>query len=138
MTTACIDVRTVTTTLRHQGHRIVVTLTLTDFEGPATTVGHEEVDCYTRLLFTGEVFNKHAHHPFAVGQVQEYLPSGALRNAWDRWNLNDLRTHCEHQPVQVPWDECLPCVFTGYRAGSAWLLEPVGEDDIQRLLDLFA
>jgi hypothetical protein len=63
----------------------------------------------------------------------------ALADIGDRWHLNDLSAGCVHQ--EVVWEDgrygrqpsltaTEPCPETGYRYGSAWLVEPLPEDVI--------
>lgn len=69
-----------------------------------------------------------------------------LADIWDRWHLNDMKAGCRHH-VAVPRDSSLgstvevpsvgdPCPITGYRYGSAWLIEPLPADvaaDVYRI-----
>ena len=64
----------------------------------------------------------------------------------ERWHLNDLRAGCAHQTVvhedgpygrRPSLELTAPCPVTGYRYGSAWLLEPVPADELEELRALF-
>lgn len=65
----------------------------------------------------------------------------------ERWHLNGMQAGCSHQTVE--WEESAygrrpsleltaPCPVTGYRYGSAWLLEPLPESFVPDLLELLA
>lgn len=58
----------------------------------------------------------------------------ALATLGDRWHLNGMRAGCAHQDVvwedtglgrRPSLDRTAPCPHTGYRYGSAWLVEPL-------------
>lgn len=111
--------------------RIRVTLRITSHEPrrDATTVDHEEHrGAYLRASFMGEVIPYRRREASEAGQIimsrRDDMPPD-LVTAWDRWHLNDMRSHCAHQDRAIPWDKVPPCPETGYRASSAWLLEPL-------------
>lgn len=83
------------------------------------------------VSFTGEVIEYRHREPYTGGQVimshRDDMPP-AVAAAWDRWHLNDMRSHCAHQDRAIPWDSVPPCEETGYRAGTAWLVEPLTVD----------
>lgn len=123
-------------TWRHTWHgrteargRISVTCTITMLQADRRqTVRHEPAPWNVlRVSFRGEVIPYRCRLVVSAGQVimseRDSMPRDLAR-AWDRWHLNDMRSHCAHQDAAVPWQECPPCTETGYRAGSAWLLEP--------------
>lgn len=117
-----------TATVRAQGLRIVVTARITESD-PAgkTDIWHKPItEPYTELTFQCEVSDKGSRLVFAAGQALEYLPEHhPLRLIWERWHLNGMRSHCAHQDQTVAWDKVPPCESTGYRCGSAWLVEPL-------------
>lgn len=69
----------------------------------------------------------------------------ALATLGDRWHGNDFQAACAHQDVvyedgplgrRPSLDLTLPCTSTGYRYGSAWLVEPLPEQVIGDLMGL--
>lgn len=70
----------------------------------------------------------------AEGWTHERIEELALYG--DRWHLNAMRAACSHQVVRYEegrygrrpsLTETRPCTRTGYRYGSAWLVEPLPE-----------
>ena len=66
-----------------------------------------------------------------------------LAALWRDWHLNDMRAGCAHQTIvreDGPYGSrpsltlTKPCPETGYRYGSAWLVEPL-TDEAYRTLD---
>jgi hypothetical protein len=59
----------------------------------------------------------------------------------DRWHLNDMRAACAHM-VDLPDDPTydarkdITCPVTGYRYGTAWLVEPLPVDVIDFIVNL--
>ena len=128
------------------GTRVYVSATIQKLDGgrpEATqdwqTVEHETVSHLTRISLSGLTVDKGYRNaagqcldilddvtepaaPFTLGDVR------TLASIWRRWHLNDMCSHCAHQDRSIPWDQCPPCPVTGYRAGSAWLVEPLPED----------
>jgi hypothetical protein len=88
------------------------------------------------------------------GSVVEALPEPArtkvrrIVELADRWHLNTMRAGCAHQTVvyetgpygrqQPSLERTKPCPVTGYRYGSAWLVEVPPEDVIAELRALFS
>lgn len=104
----------------------------------AQTVAHDPLPYGTvRASFMGEVIEYWHREPYATGQVimshRDDMPP-AVAAAWDRWHLNDMRSHCAHQDRAIPWDAVPPCEETGYRAGSAWLVEPLTVDGAEQCI----
>lgn len=56
---------------------------------------------------------------WSAGELSEILA------IWSSYHLNELNSHCVHQDSNVKWDAVLPCVVTGYKAGSSWLYAPI-------------
>lgn len=84
-----------------------------------------------------------------LGRPSPLLTSAALlelADIADRWHLNEMRAGCAHQTVV--WEDepyhrpsltqTQPCPVSGYRYGSAWLVEPLPTDVLTRLLALLA
>lgn len=113
----------------------VVTL---QHDRPQLTVEHEPIVRYERLTIVGDVLE--GRRFVGGGQVADELDRitrpapgwgpderARLQAIWRRWHLNDLRAACAHQTpppsLDDPWPD--PCPETGYRFGSAWLVEPL-------------
>ena len=135
MTTA-----TFSRTIRNaEGQRVVIHCELRD-RADRPTVNHDR-HMVTEVTFSGEVYARHSSHPLACGQVQEYLTGleGALiREVWDAYHLNGMRSHCAHQDSSIAWDKVEACEETGYRAGSAWLAEPLSIAGYDAIVALFS
>jgi hypothetical protein len=110
---------------------------------------------FTRI--TGIVHAKHCSNPYAGGQVLDHAKAVVepargldlaevhhLTEVWDRWHLNGMRAACAHQ--QVKWEQSdyglrpsltltEPCAESGYRYGSAWLVEPLPTDVLAYLAE---
>ena len=120
------------------GNRVFVSLLVERCNG-GTTINHEHVDSYLRVRLTGVVVRKggqfrHDGDWISCGQIDpSYLPV-RLARLWQRWHLNDLRSHCIHQDPSVKWDEVPPCPTTGYKAGSAWLVELIDEATVADII----
>lgn len=109
------------------------------------------------LSISGMYFEKGARrdNPSSVGQISQYLDDittpapgwtlaeiRELRQIWDRWHLNAMNARCVHMP---PFEDLLRdeegrasttanvCPETGYRYGTAWLVEPLPESVIERV-----
>lgn len=76
-----------------------------------------------------------AHGTPAAGLTADDL--AALATLGQRWHGNDFKAACEHQTVA--WEDSAhgrrpsltdtaPCPVTGYRYGTAWLVEPLPHD----------
>lgn len=124
------------------GERASVSATFTrQTLGQGETVTHETSlpYGYVRVSISGELAPKGIRfgtNASAYGQVREDMPS-PLRRVWARWHLNDMNAGCTHQggASRVIGE---PCPFTGYRYGSAWLVDPLtlsGALDILRVMD---
>lgn len=121
-----------------EGGRVRVTMRLTREVGRRTTVNHLEVGEVVRLSLTGEVVVKYGNPEFdgsivASGQIVGDVTDSRLRLLWERWHLNDVRSHCSHQNRAVKWDVCPPCPETGYRCGHSWLVETVPPEVVKEL-----
>lgn len=104
----------------------------------AQTVTHDPAPVSTvRASFQGEVIEYRHREPCAAGQIiisyRDEMPADVVA-AWDRWHLNDVRSHCAHQDSALPWDVVPPCEETGYRAGTAWLVEPLTVDGAEQCI----
>lgn len=138
------------------GGYVVVDVTLGATEGTHQTVAHESITAPVRLSITGEAYEKHERRgdPSRAGQCADALDEitepapgwtldeiRELRALWDRWHLNDLRAACAHMPADARerWDrrERVECSEgSGYLFGTAWLVEPLPDEVVTRVLDL--
>lgn len=101
------------------------------------TIDHEPVGPYTRVSFQGTVYEKGRSTWTHAGQVSDSLPEfHPLRTLWERWHLNDMRSHCVHQPAGTAWDKAEDCPVTGYKCGSSWLVEAVPDEVVAEILAL--
>lgn len=61
----------------------------------------------------------------------------------ERWHLNGMRAGCAHQKVAYETDRygrripslrlTLPCPVTGYKYGTAWLVEPLPREVVEEI-----
>lgn len=114
-------------------------------------IDHREIPEYKQLSFTGVLTSKHGSIKaerglISLGQNYEYLneiefPARGfdqrkierIAKLWSEWHLNDMRSHCVHQNQAIAWDLVDPCPITGYKAGHAWLVNPVSDDVISEI-----
>lgn len=124
-----------------EGSRVYVRAALVQSYATQETVTHETIQGSLRLSMSGCVVDKGRRNASSAGQCLDELlkvttPARpftmsdvrTLHKLWKRWHLNDLRSHCAHQDWGVAWDAVPPCEHTGYRAGYAWLVEPLPAD----------
>lgn len=126
-----------------EGARMWVSIELRE-RGAGQTIDHKRVENYTELSITGSLVERGCRSISACGQiisdlatVVDYRDSafdeaavGALLILWYRWHLNGMRAACSHMtemPVDRSYDarRHITCPETGYRYGSAWLVEPL-------------
>lgn len=106
--------------------RIVVKATFTHHDPRAgkTDIHHEPVtEPYTVVSFQGDVYEKEGREPVAIGQVYGDLPKDhPLRLLWE----------CTGGPrPNALFGPDGRSAESGYRCGSAWLVEPL-PDDVRR------
>jgi hypothetical protein len=138
------------------GDRVRINAETVRVEGHSRTVLHEPITSWTRLSLTGDVTEKGRREPYQGGQITDVLDEietfaagwsrakvATLASIWNDHHLNDMRAACAHQtPVgdsaRERLDKTPPCPISGYRYGSAWLVDPDGEtqDAIQALRQL--
>lgn len=117
------------------------------------STNHETLDEYETVSFSGYLLSKYGSMDYdrgiiSVGQNYEHLlrlvyPAKGFRfadichihNLWRTYHLNDMQSHCAHQDKAVKWDEVAPCSVTGYKAGSAWLVEPLKNETRLEILE---
>jgi hypothetical protein len=118
------------------------------------TIEHEPVpDTYIELSMTYEEVNHRGEFESggagwdwdvdspAPGWTPEQIAE--LAAIGKRWHLNGLKAGCAHQRVEYETDpyggrrpsltETKPCPHTDYRYGSAWLVELLPQDVIDRI-----
>ena len=121
--------------------QLVVSARIDTHERSSMTIDHEPITGYSELAITAGVWNMN-HSDFIIcGQCQEALDNMVtyeagwdhakamrLKAIWERWHLNGLRAGCAHG---------LDCP-EGYKYGSAWLVEPLPDDIVAELQEMFA
>jgi hypothetical protein len=116
----------------------------------AETIHHLPAEDPPRFSISGGVWNPNRTDYISYGQITDvlaelttYAPgfdagkAAKLAALWERWHLNDMRAGCVHQgePAyrqgrygpEVDLSSVPPCPETGYRYGSAWLVEELPE-----------
>lgn len=125
------------------GEKFFLRASINTEEKERETITHEKIGEVTWLSMSGYGVSprgslQYERGLFSAGQNYEMLlditrPAKGftlkdvrrLYEIWRRWHLNDMKSHCAHQDKAVKWDEVAPCSVTGYKAGSAWLVEPL-------------
>lgn len=142
------------------GDRIYITAQTRHHADPAQTVHHETVTEYSELSIMGLAVapRRRMENGHAAGQIVSELervtrPAPHLTEAdiaelvrlWKRWHLNGMKALCAHQtPVyssprgyrQLDLDAIGTCPVSGYRPGSAWLVEPVPGEVLETVHDI--
>ena len=125
------------------GEKYYVSFDIQDISKPTETILHDTISHFQRVSLSGALVSKYGSLEYnrgivSIGQNSHYLqeitePAAEYSRAsikrlgelWDRWHLNDMNSHCAHQDSAIKWDQVDPCPITGYKAGHAWLLDPV-------------
>lgn len=116
--------------------RVIVTVRIEQTDRLHTGTDHTEVpEGATTVSFTADRIEYRHREPVACGQIIEDVPDNRVRDLWRRWHLNGMRSHCAHQNEHIAWDKVAPCEVTGYKAGTAWLFEPVPADVLDMIRD---
>lgn len=137
--------------------RVYVNVQLSVQNGNFQTTDHQQAETVERLSFTGEVYRGRAGHSdrqmvgagqitgaaraVLAGRLAPGVSAGdvtTLLKAWKAWHLNDMRAACAHvKPVGDSTDDNLDrtpaCPHSGYRYGSAWLVDPLPEGLVESL-----
>ena len=121
---------------------VTVDVKLVRMTGAFTTTDHDTIEHPLYLSIVGDVRGP-GRSTVTTGQcvdevqrVTRFDPAwdteraASLVEVWHRWHLNDMRPGCAHQtPIgDTPGerlDRTPACEQTGYRWGSAWLVEPL-------------
>ena len=120
----------------------------------ATNTEHEEINYYDSIGFSGVLTTKYGsivaeRGLISLGQNEQYLleitePAKGftlknikeIHSLWTQYHLNDMKSHCSHQDKSVRWDLVERCEVGNYKAGSAWLVEPLPKQVQERILSL--
>ena len=135
---------------------------MTDFSkivriGTAATYGGRRYSVYCKIEYrNGRLYITGVEGPLTSGNcigsagqidmnITKYAPGwdaeqeSRFREVWQRWNLNNMRSACEHQRARGETYEAHPhavCGDCGYHLGSAWLKEEVPSDVLSYLASL--
>lgn len=137
--------------------RVYVTVKLSVQNGQFQTTDHRRITTVERLSFTGETYRGRsgfsdrqmvgagqtlgAARAVLAGRLAPGVSERDIRTlveAWKAWHLSDMRAACAHvQPVGDSISDRLDgtpaCPHSGYRYGSAWLVEPLPEGLVESL-----
>lgn len=131
------------------GARVWMFLRLEDTKG-GTTIEHEEISSTLRYSFTFDKIEAGCRTVSSCGAGTEWSIRSVVHPAKgftivtlreiatfaERWHLNDMRAGCAHMSVRSGlYDDHKheTCSETGYRFGSAWLIEEVPTEDVLRI-----
>lgn len=143
------------------GERVLMTGELRT-ERPSETIEHEEIEAPVVLSLTSAVFkgkkNISRNHIVSgatlehLGKIVAPAPGFTLDEARElhaigtRYHLNTLKAACVHMDMNTPerkgkdagalLDQRIVCSKTGYRWGSAWLVEPLPAEIQVRFMQL--
>ena len=137
---------------------VYVEIKISEQLGTNETVTHGVISKYTRVSIRGHYFEPGSRRKdyAGVGQIVDTAAAvsqpapglgvtdiGRLVDVWRSWHLNDLRAGCAHQTEifyedspygrRVDLKATPACPETGYRYGSAWLVEEVPADVVEWL-----
>lgn len=116
-------------------------------------VKHERLTNYTKVSFRGTLVSKYGSLIYdrgvrSFGQNERemlnivepakgYSLEGIkeIYDLWQKYHLNDLQSHCEHQDKALKWDEVAPCPVTGYKAGSNWLVREITAEELNKIVE---
>lgn len=135
----------------YEGKKVLVEVEIKLKESSRETTTHKHVKSYRTLSLSGS-------YNGGGGQIVDRLkeldtvsiPEQDLKDLieiWERWHLNDLKAGCEHQePIPVSsdhpeyvhykWLNSKRCP-NGYKWGSAWLVEELPQEVIDRVAEIF-
>ena len=115
-------------------------------------ISHEPITYYTRISFRGALVSKYGSLAYdrgirSLGQNRDELlkitnPANGhtlksireIHALWVKYHLNDMESHCIHQDQAIKWDEVDPCLITGYKAGSNWLVNEISGQELDRIV----
>lgn len=130
------------------GERLYLDVRLVVVDGPERTIYHDTITEYRAFGASGHT--TYRGRSVSAGQIlddlldlRELAPGWTvakvadLHATWKRWHLNQMQAGCAHQTVL--WEDSEygrrpslemtePCPESGYRYGSAWLVDPMPGD----------
>lgn len=132
-----------------KGSRVLVEATIKLKAGERKTTTHKTVPVYQTLSISGD-------YNGGCGQIIDTLKKLDtvaipkkdlidLIDIWEHWHLNDMKAGCEHQDTVnyndperefLLWAEHRKCPH-GYKYGTAWLVEELPQEVIDRLTEIF-
>ncbi len=157
--------KTVTVGRMDEG-KINLKLTINHVRGPAESIGHRRLSWYHELTISGDIYYKNGCGICECGQCSETIHRGiddlkptkgvmmsredliTVLFVWDRWHLNSMNAGCKHQSATLglsnyieEYNE-LAAIETakcpnGYKYGSKWLVEPLPQAVIDRIISVF-
>jgi hypothetical protein len=131
-----------------QGEKFFLNFSYEQENRETLNIKHEHLNNYTKVSFSGTLISKYGSAVYdrgirSFGQNMDELlrithPAKGYTLAnikeiyflWNRYHLNDLNSHCEHQDKAIKWDEVTPCPVTGYKAGSNWLVQEITREEL--------
>jgi hypothetical protein len=137
-----------------EGEKFFLSVHFRENHRKATNTEHQEIDYYESVGFSGVLTTKYGSIStergwISAGQNYEYLleitePAKGftiksikeIYSMWREYHLNDMKSHCAHQDESVKWDIVERCEVGNYKAGSAWLVEPLPKQVQERILSL--
>ncbi len=143
------DVRTQNATLGRIKNvgivRVDIRLEWKEREAGYQTTEHEQIPGYWEFAVMGSVWRRtNSLDCESAGQIIDEVSrlrtplAQRLVKLWREWHLNGMSASCSHQPPfrgghtsDVP-----PCVITGYRCGTAWLVRVIPDDIVDEIRQL--
>lgn len=140
-----------------EGNYMMVRAEIREGRDTGRTIDHAVIETpVLELSITGELYRAHTspqrgHDAISAGQNRDDLAAittpapgwtleeiAELGAIWDRWHLNTMRAACAHMPsdARARWDrrEEVVCeAGTGYKYGSAWLVEELPAEVVERV-----
>lgn len=110
---------------------------------PYQTIHHDHRDSgYWAFGVSGSLWaRRNSPDCYAAGQIIRAVKrlrtptARELCRLWDRWHLNDMKGACAHMTTPKVYDrDTAPvCPESGYRYGSAWLVEEIPDEEIEAI-----
>ena len=134
-----------------QGEKFFLNFSYEQENRETLNIKHEHLNNYTKVSFSGTLVSKYGSSVYdrgirSCGQNMDELlrithPAKGytlanikeIYSLWNRYHLNDLNSHCEHQDKAIKWDEVTPCPVTGYKAGSNWLVQEITREELDSI-----